>query len=308
MEYITGMIYQLIIVLLTAPLTYGIINKVKAFTQKRKGSSIFQLYFDLWKQFTKEPVISEKASWIFKITPYIVFSSSLVAMMLIPISTSIKIPELAGDFILIISLLALGRFFQTLAGLDTGNTFGGMGSSREIMISFLFEPSLLVSFFTLGLISNTTSINGIFKYSEELGLGVLQPTYLLLFFAIFIILIAETSRIPVDDPATHLELTMVHEAMILEYSGKYLALIEYGAAIKQLIFITVLANAFIPISIEITLVSIAVYVLKIVFISMLVALIEVSTVKLRLFRISELAAFSFIISFLAFIQLFVLGW
>lgn len=181
MEYITGMIYQLIIVLLTAPLTYGIINKVKAFTQKRKGSSIFQLYFDLWKQFTKEPVISEKASWIFKITPYIVFSSSLVAMMLIPISTSIKIPELAGDFILIISLLALGRFFQTLAGLDTGNTFGGMGSSREIMISFLFEPSLLVSFFTLGLISNTTSINGIFKYSEELGLGVLQPTYLLLF-------------------------------------------------------------------------------------------------------------------------------
>jgi len=316
MDSLIYIIIQLAVMVLLAPLVNGIIKKIKAFSQKRKGPPVLQLYFDIFKLLKKDTVVSETASWIFRATPYVTFTAVLAASLLIPVSVTFKPISFTGDVILAIYVLALARFFTTLSALDTGSTFGGMGSSREAMISSLMEPSLLISMFTLGLIAGSTSVYDIMKASSVLGLSVIQqPVYILIFFAIFIILIAETSRIPVDDPSTHLELTMVHEAMILEYSGRYLALMELGASIKQLIFITLLANLFIPIdnffapnNIAIAIaISLLLYFVKVIFISILIAVVEVKTVKLRLFSVPNLAALSFILAFLGFVQYLIIG-
>jgi formate hydrogenlyase subunit 4 len=198
--------------------------------------------------------------------------------------------------------------------LDTASTFGGMGASREAMISSLIEPSILVSLFTVGLISKSTSAYQIMNFMKGAATPLIHPVYIMAFIALFTIIIAETSRTPVDDPATHLELTMVHEAMVLEYSGRRLALMELGAAIKQLIFITLLVNIFIPhdqligiSGIGAVAISLLIYLIKVISVSILIAIAEVSTVKLRLFSIPNLAALSFILSFIGFLQYFVFG-
>lgn len=325
---------QFLLILILAPLSGGIIKKVKALSQKRKGAPVLQMYFDLWKLIRKESVVSDTASWIFKTTPYIVFSATAAAALLVPVTTLVP-SAISGDLLLLIYLLALGRFFMCLSALDTGSTFGGMGASREAMISALIEPSLLVSIFTVGLISGSTAIDQMTSTMKAVGTPLLHPVYILCFFAMIIIILAETSRIPVDDPATHLELTMVHEAMILEYSGRQLALMEYSAAIKQLIFLTLLVNLFLPtdqlvslagistvgstgtvgvgssavgaVSAAAVIVSLALYILKIIFVSLVIAVTEINTVKFRFFSIPNLAALSFILAFLGFLQYFVFG-
>ncbi len=313
MSEILFSLIQLSVILVLAPLTGGIIKKAKALSQKRKGAPVIQMYFDLWKLIGKETVVSETASWIYKATPYIVFATSATGALLVPVTT--RLPSaLSGDILLLIYLLALGRFFMCLSGLDTGSTFGGMGSSREAMISALIEPSILVSVFTVGLVSGTTAIDQMIFSMTNIGNPLFHPVFILCFLAMIIIILAETSRIPVDDPATHLELTMVHEAMLLEYSGRHLALMEYGAAIKQLIFITLLVNLFLPLDQLIpfagataVLISLAFYVLRVIFAALLIAVVEISMVKFRFFSIPNLAALSFILSFLGFLQYFVLG-
>ena len=305
---------QISVILLVAPLVNGIIKKVKAFTQKRKGTPLLQMYFDLYKLLRKTSVVSEVSSWIFKATPYLVFSTSVAAALLVPVTTMIVPQNLPGDIIMLVSIFALGRFFMMSAALDTGSTFGGMGSSREAMISSLIEPSILVSLFTVGLISKSTSVFKIMNAMKDTGIPLIHPVYIMVFLALLTIIITETSRIPVDDPSTHLELTMVHEAMILEYSGRHLALMEFGAAIKQLIFITLLVNILIPHDQLITItgisavaLSLLIYLIKVICVSIIIAIIEVNTVKLRFFSIPNLAALSFILSFLGFLQYFVLG-
>ena len=315
MSSLAFILLQIIVLVILAPLSSGIIAKVKAISQKRKGPPLLQRYLDLFKLFKKEMVISETASWVFRATPYITIVTALLAGLFVPITLQLGSLGFAGDLILVVYTLGLGRFFMALAALDTGSTFGGMGSSREMLISALMEPALLVALFTLGLLSGSTSIYQIMYTSASSGFIMLQPVYWLLAAAIFIILIAETARIPVDDPATHLELTMVHEAMLLEYSGRYLALMELAAAVKQLIFLTLLANIFIPLGGLFTLVSpaaslvssLAVYFLKIVFLSLIIGLFEINTVKLRFFSVPNLAAVSFTLSFLAFVQYYVIG-
>ncbi|MDD2189962.1 MAG: NADH-quinone oxidoreductase subunit H [Eubacteriales bacterium] len=311
---ITYLIVQIIVVIAIAPLVNGIIKKIKALSQKRKGAPILQLYYDLYKLLKKDTVVSDTTSWIFKAAPYIVFTSSLVAAMLVPVTTMLDPIWLAGDLILMVYLLALGRFFMMLAGLDAASTFGGMGASREAMISSLIEPSILVSLITVGLTAGSTSSYQIMEYMKYVDTPLIRPVYFMAFIALFIVTIAETARIPVDDPSTHLELTMVHEAMLLEYSGRGLALMELGASIKQLTFITLLANIFIPhdqliliSGVGAVVLSVLIYVIKIVFISILIAVAEVSTVKLRLFSIPNIAALAFILSFIGFMQYFVLG-
>ena len=308
------LIVQVIVIILVAPLVNGIINKVKAFTQKRKGAPLLQMYFDLFKLIKKSAVVSDVSSWIFKATPYIVFSTSLVAALLVPVTTMISPVWFAGDIILLVYILALGRFFMMLAALDTASTFGGMGASREAMISSLIEPSILITLITVGLIAKSTSAYQIMNFMKGVDTPLIHPVYIMAFIAFFIIIIAETSRTPVDDPSTHLELTMVHEAMVLEYSGRSLALMELGAAIKQLLFITLLVNIFIPhdqligiSGIGAVAISLLIYLIKVISVSILIAIAEVSTVKLRLFSIPNLAALSFILSFLGFLQYFVLG-
>jgi len=305
---------QLAVIILLAPLVNGIIKKIKALTQKRRGAPVLQLYYDLFKLLGKSVVLSETTSWIFRATPYIVMASALTAAMLVPVTTRISPVSFPGDIIMLVYVLALSRFFMGLAALDAGSTFGGMGSSREAMISSLIEPSLLVSVFTIGLASQSTSIYTIMLSMQGLGVPLLKPAFMLTCIALFIIIIAETSRIPVDDPATHLELTMVHEAMVLEYSGRGLALMELGAAVKQLVLMTLLVNLFLPAHQLVLLsgvgglvLSLLVYILKITGLSALIAIFEASTVKFRFFSIPNLAALSFILAFLGFLQYFVLG-
>ncbi len=315
MDSMAYLIVQLLTMIFLAPLINGIIKKIKALSQKRKGPPLLQLYYDIIKLLKKDTVVSGTASWIFKAAPYISFTTALLAGLFVPVSLKLSPAGFTGDIIFVVYLLAMGRFFMTLAGLDTGSTFGGMGSSREMMISALIEPSLLVCMFTIGLISKSTSIFSMMTTSASMGISVIQPVFMLSLMAIFLIILAETARIPVDDPATHLELTMVHEAMLLEYSGRHLALMEWGASIKQLLLITLLANLFIPLDglipagsiLLAVVISLVLYLLKVVVISVLIAIAEVSTVKLRLFSVPNLAALSFILAFLGFIQYFILG-
>lgn len=314
MQIFSYILIQFFVIMLVAPLVSGIIKKVKALSQKRKGAPVFQLYFDLWKLLRKQAVVSDVSSWIFKVAPYLVFSTALVAALLVPVSTKILPDGIAGDLILLVSILALGRFFMMLAALDTASTFGGMGSSREAMISSLIEPSILVSLFTIGLISGSTSLFQMMNQRKLMEFPLCDPVYIMIFLALLIVILAETARIPVDDPATHLELTMVHEAMILEYSGRHLALMEYGAAIKQLVFMTLLLNLLLPTDQLITgfgldaiILSLIMFLIKVLLLSILIAIIEVNTVKVRLFTIPNLAALAFILSFIGFLQCFVLG-
>lgn len=313
MNTIIYIVLQATVILLVAPLVNGIINKVKAFSQKRKGASVFQMYYDLLKLFRKSCVVSETASWIFKVAPWILFATSLTAGMLVPVTTLIHPLHYPGDVILLLSLLALGRFFMMLAGLDTGSTFGGMGSSREGMISSLMEPSILVCLFTVSLVAGSTSMASIVGGMQELGTPLAKPVFILIFLAMLTVIMAETARIPVDDPSTHLELTMVHEAMILEYSGRQLALMEYGSAIKQLLLMDMVVNFFFPhdqflmAGVSGVLLSLLIYLAKVILLSLLIAFVEVSTVKFKLFSIPNLAALAFILSFLGFFQYFVIG-
>lgn len=314
MNYISSSFIQLSVILIVSPLVGGIIKKVKSLTQKRKGPPVLQMYYDLIKLFSKELVISDQSTWILRATPYIVFASTVTASLFVPVMNDLQLPNFAGDGFLVVYTLAMGKFFLTLSALDTGSTFGGMGSSRENMISSLTEPSMLVALFTLGLISGSTSFSKIMDHSSELGLLIINPVYLLISMSLFLILIAETSRIPIDDPSTHLELTMVHEAMILENSGRHLALLEWAAAVKQLLLLTIIINVFFPVNLDglsnvvaSVIVGISVYMLKIIIASIVIAALEISTVKLRLFSTPNLAALSFILSFVAFLQYFVLG-
>ena len=311
---ITYYVVQIIVILLIAPLVNGVIKKVKALSQKRKGAPLLQMYFDLYKLLKKNVVVSDVSSWIFKVTPYIVFSTAVAAALLVPVTTLIAPGWYTGDILLLVSVLALGRFFMMLAAMDTASTFGGMGASREAMISSLIEPSILVTLFTVGLIAKSTSAYQMMIFMKSTEAPLIHPVYIIAFIALFSIIITETSRIPVDDPSTHLELTMVHEAMVLEYSGRKLALMELGAAIKQLVFMTLLVNIFIPhdqfigfSGIGAVAVSLVIYLVKVMIVSIFIAIVDVSTVKFRLFSIPNLAALSFILSFLAFLQYFVLG-
>ncbi len=315
MQTLAELILHIGLVLLLAPLPGGLIRKIKAFSQKRQGPPLLQEYRDLRKLFRKDVVLSERASWVFSAAPFVVFGSSVAAAALVPLLPWAGGAEFPGDVFLVISLLALGRFFLALGGMDPGSTFGGMGSSREMMISALLEPAFLVFALALGLQAGAPSFGVILRHAASLGTAVWHPSFLLLFFSLVLVLLGETARIPVDDPSTHLELTMVHEAMVLEYSGPLLALMEYGAAVKQLLFLTVLANVFLPFGnaalANVGLVGVALGIpltfAKVLAMAALAGVAEVCTVKLRLFSVPNLAAMAFIAAFLGFLNLLVFG-
>ena len=308
------LLLQLLVMLLLAPLPSGVIRKVKALVQKRKGAPLLQMYRDLWKLLHKSVILSDTTSWLFRAAPYVVLSTSLFAALLVPATAKVLPASFPGDLILLFFVLALGRFFLVLSGMDAGSTFGGMGSSRETLISALVEPAVLLGVFTVGLFAKTTSIPGVLAATSALPFPLLSPALLLVFLALFLVLLAETSRIPVDDPATHLELTMVHEAMILENSGRHLALMEYGAALKQLALLGLLVDLFLPFDPFAALagaagilLSVLFFAAKVLMLSLLVGAVESATVKLRFFSVPNLAALAFILSFLGLLQLLVPG-
>ena len=302
---------QIIIMLLLAPLPGGIIKKIKARFQKRRGASIFQVYYDIWKLLKKPGVtISTTSSKVFLVTPYILFGSTLLAGTLVPLSTKIS-TILPGDMLVLLYTLALGGFFLTLAALDTSSTFGGMGSSRENTLKSIIEPALIIALVTMAVYYGSTDLRKIMLASAETSWNI-DPVQLLVLLALFMVTIAETARIPIDDPSTHLELTMIHEAMILEYSGRHLGLVELAAYLKQLIYITLIANIFFPhdqfISYDGALgiaLSLAILVVKVIAISIIIGLIETNTVKLRFFSIANYAAFAVILSLLGFLCVYI---
>jgi formate hydrogenlyase subunit 4 len=302
-------IFQIIIILALSPILSGIIKKTNTFFQIRKGPSIFQPYYDIAKLLKKDSVISQNVSWIFHAAPIISFAAVMTAGLLIPIYITSLPFGFAGDLIAVVYLFALARFFTALASLDAGSSFGGMGGSREMFVAAMVEPALMLSIFAVALNVGSTNLSYISQTLSGMGLDALSPYQILAFVALFIITIAETGRIPVDNPSTHLELTMIHEAMILEYSGKQLAIVELGAMVKQLLVYSLLANIFFPwgiASAESGVVALAialgVYVLKIVIIGLAMAVVETSNAKWRLFRLPDLLSISLMFSFLALVS------
>ncbi len=297
-------IVQLALIPLLSPFFIGLTRKMKAALQNRQGASPFQPYRDLGKLFRKDEVISRDASWVFRFTPYLLFSLTILVGGSIPLVSTAIMNDYTGDFLVVIYLLALGTFFLALAGIDTGGAFGGFGSSREMMIAALTEGGLILSLLTLALLSHTTNLFAISRAIASLSFYELPPV-LLAFVGFFIALLAETGRYPFDNPSTHLELTMIHEAMILEYSGKRLAIIEWAAANKYLIFISLGANLFFPWGMADTpaaaamIGSLALFFGKCLLFCAAIALIESTIAKFRLFRLPDLLFTSFIISIIA---------
>ena len=313
LQAIILVVAQTTILLAVSPFIVGLIRKVKARLQLRRGASVFQPYADLAKLFRKQPVVSTTTSWIFTATPYIVFASTLAAGLLVPIFVSSTPLNFAGNIIALVYLLALGTFFLMLAGLDAGSAFGGMGSSREAIVASLTEPAMILSIFAIALTKGSTNLSTIVHKTALLEGIVTDPSpYLMALAALFIVAIAETGRVPVDNPATHLELTMIHEAMILEYSGRYLALIEWAAGLKLLVFLTLIANVFAPWGIATSMepaalsIGLTIYLVKISGLAVLIGVIESMFAKLRLFRVTDLLGVAFILALLGLVFFYVL--
>jgi formate hydrogenlyase subunit 4 len=302
---------QMLLVLALAPLLTGIVRKTKARLLRRQGPSVIQPYRDLLRLLKKEAVLAENASWLFRAVPYLVFASTWVAAALVPTYATGLTFSWSADLIAIVAFLALARFFLALAGMDVGTSFGGIGSSREVMIASLAEPAMLMITFTLALIAGSTQLATIsgFLASPEVGLRVSLGLVLV---ALVMVAIAENGRIPIDNPATHLELTMVHEAMVLEYSGRHLALIELAASLKLLLYVSLIACLFTPWGLAKTgdvpafaVIGAGAYVVKLVVIGGLLALFETSIAKMRVFRVPEFLGAALMLGLLAALLRFV---
>lgn len=302
---------EVLFVLLISPLLTGIIRKIKAWMQCRTGPSVLQPYRDLWKQLRKGTVMSREASWLFLIIPYICLGAMLCLAVILPVFTARSVGGV-GDMVAAIYVLAIFRFMMVLGGLEGGSSFGGMGSSREMMISAIVEPTLLLSIFSVAAISGSTDLSAISSFFASSGSSALSPSLFLAAAAIFISLMAENSRVPFDNPATHLELTMVHEGMLLEYSGKELAMMELASYMRLSLFMIILSNVFFPWGIALgvglgeVLVGILVITLKLMALAVTVAVVESVMAKLRLFRLPNLLTISFTLSLLAVMSYYIL--
>lgn len=296
---------QAVVLLLMAPLLQGVIKKTKARLQNRIGPSILQPYYDLVKYMKKDAVISNHASWLTVATPYLVFSAVLTAGLLLPAFFVNPPLGFIGDLILILYLFGAARFFTALAGLDAGGSFGGMGSSREMALSAIAEPALLLAVFAVLLSGGTTRLGLLNQILAEQNWNWFEPSYLLAFLAMLIVVIAETGRIPVDNPDTHLELTMIHEGMLLEYSGRYLGLMMWAAQLKQLLILTLFVNLFFPwgFTADLNLVhilpSLVFYFFKLIGMGIVLAFIETFYAKIRIFKVPKLLVSSMALSLLA---------
>ena len=301
------LILQVVLILLLAPFIEGIIKKYKAFWQNRRGPGLLQPYYNLIKYMQKDSVKSEHTSWIYDFTPIITFSSIAAAGLFIPTVSTVWIPGFAGDIIMVIYLFAMARFFMALAGLDTGSSFGGMGSSREMVISSLVEPVLMLAVFSVVIRVGSTNLAVVADNFTRNGFSIVSTSHLLAFAAVFVVAIAETGRIPVDNPDTHLELTMIHEGMLLEYAGKPLALMFWSAMVKQLLILSILVNVFMPWGIALSnsisgiIISLIVYLSKVIVLALIMATVETAYAKLRIFKVPELMGMAFTLALLAVI-------
>jgi formate hydrogenlyase subunit 4 len=304
---------QMLLVLALALLLTGFVRKVKARLLRRRGPPLVQPYRDFIRLTRKDVVLAPNASWLFRTAPYLIFATTWVAAALVPTFATGLTFSWTADLIVIIALLGTGRFLLALAGLDVGTSFGGIGASREVMIASLAEPAMIMIVFTLALIAGSTQLSTVaaFMLSPAVGLRVSLGLALI---ALVIVALAENARIPVDNPATHLELTMVHEAMVLEYSGRHLAVIELAAALKLLLYLSLIACLFAPWGLAEAqappaayLVGLGAYALKLAVGGFLLAVFETSIAKMRVFRVPEFLGAALMLGLLAVLLRFVSG-
>ncbi len=306
LDFVLYLVINTLVVIAISPLFVSLIKKVKARAQGRRGPSIFQTYFTLIKLLKKEVIYSPNSSRIMRVTPLVTMAAILVAALFVPL---VFVPEPVGgigNIILFLYLLALARFFMALAGLDAGSSFGGMGSSREMSISSIIEPTTIIVFAALAFVFKTLNIFDMFTITATAG----QPatsTLILIAISLFIIIIVETSRIPVDNPETHLELTMIHEGMILEQSGRNLALMELSSAVKMTVLMALLINLIVPFGLTTTLtlagilIAMVFFVVKGSILAGIIGLFESSMAKKRFFQLPSLFAMAFFFSTLIII-------
>jgi formate hydrogenlyase subunit 4 len=307
---VAATLVQVIVVAAGAPLLTGTLRRLKARLVGRPGPRPWQPYADLRKLLAKQPVVSTTTSWIFRATPFVLAATMLVTALLVPLVVARPALHFSGNIILVMYLFLIGTFFLALAGLDAGSAFGGMGASREVAVAALAEPTVIVAVFALALRAGTIDLGGVVERIARDPWLALNPAHLLAFAASFLVMLAETGRLPVDNPATHLELTMIHEAMVLEYSGRYLALVEWASSMKLLLFLGLLANLFFPWGLPATATPLAiaggtvVLAIKVGVLMAVVAVVETSVAKLRLFRVPEMLAGSFALAVLSVTSVF----
>jgi len=304
---------QMTLVLLLAPLLTGIVRKVKARLLRRRGPPLIQPYRDLIRLMRKEAVLAVNASWLFRAVPYLVFAATWVAAALVPTFATGLLFSWSADLIAIIALLGSARFFLALAGMDVGTSFGGVGSSREAMIASLAQPAMIMIIFVLALIAGSTQLSIIAEFMLSLAAG-LRVSLGLALIALILVAIAENSRIPVDNPATHLELTMVHEAMVLEYSGRHLALIDLAASLKLLLYISLIGCVFVPWGLapmdsewDVYALGVLAYLAKLLCFGVALALFETSIAKMRVFRVPAFLGAALMLGLLGALLRFVSG-
>ena len=303
---------QMLLVLALAPFLLGFTRKVKARMLRRRGPPLVQPYRDLLRLIRKQAVIAEDASWLFRSGPYMIFAATWVAAALVPTFATGLTFSWAADLIAITALIGSARFFLALVGMDVGTSFGGIGSSREMMFASLAEPAMIMIVFTVALIAGSTQLSSIAQFM--LTNASLRVSLGLALVALIIVAIAENARIPVDNPATHLELTMVHEAMVLEYSGRHLAMIELAAATKLLLYVSLIACIFFPWGLagpdsdySAVIVGVVSYLIKLLVGGFLLVLFETSIAKMRVFRVPDFLGIALMLGLLGTLLRFVSG-
>jgi formate hydrogenlyase subunit 4 len=284
---VTGLV-AFAIVLLVAPALPGVALRTKSFLAGRRGAPVLQLYFDLWKLLHKGTVYSSTTTWVFRAGPVVVLASLVVALLLLPLDGRHALLPFAGDLVAFAGLLALGRFALVLAGLDTGSSFEGMGASREVTVASFAEPALFLCFIALVLATGDVSLSGMLGAPLRDAWAQAGAALTLVGISLFVLLLAENSRVPVDDPATHLELTMIHEVIVLDHSGRDLAVILYGAALKLALFAVLVVSVFAPRARLAALPAIAVLVAGMTLVAIGVGIVESVTARLRLNRVPQL--------------------
>jgi formate hydrogenlyase subunit 4 len=307
---LVGQGIQMMLVLLIAPAAAGLTRIVKARLMRRQGPPLVQGYRDLVKLVRKDAVVAETASWLFRSAPYLIFALTWVAAALVPTFATGLLFSWTGDVIVIIALIGSARFFLALAGMDVGTSFGGIGSSREMMIASLAEPAMMLVVLNMALVAGTTQLPEVANFFVDQPLAV-RISLALALMSLIIVALAENARIPVDNPATHLELTMVHEAMVLEYSGRHLAMIEAASHLKLVLYTSLIVTLFVPYGIARVeagpvawLASAALFLGKLGVAAVLLGIWEVSVAKMRVFRVGEFLGTAFIFAFLALLLSF----
>jgi formate hydrogenlyase subunit 4 len=304
---ITMGILQVVLLIIGAPLLRGIVGRLKAVLQRRQGAPIWRPYADLWKLLHKENLEPPSASRIFGLAPLLLFATSVLVTAFVPLLANSALLGSAGDFILFVYLLASGRFFLALGGIDGGSAFGGMGASREALVSSLAEAPLLLGLVAVAIQASSASILGMTQWALGRSFFNISAVHLLAFLALSLVALAETGRMPVDNPTTHLELTMIHEGMVLEYSGPNLALIEWASAIKFGTIVSLLIALFAPWGMAITPspaalgLAIVAFVVKAFALAVALAVIESGIAKLRMYSVPDFLGVAAAISTLAVI-------